>query len=105
MSTTTAIRKRSHSRPKLKSVFPPLPPHECQHGYTDAEIRKYLRTSVQYENFCYYMHGQTMSICEGRLYNHETESYEPDECANNPHGIVTYAWDLRRYTENLPPYD
>jgi hypothetical protein len=43
------------------------------------------------------MNGQTQTICDGREYNHEAKEYKPTACADSPHGMVVYPWDLERY--------
>ena len=73
---------------------------KCPQGYTPDEVEFKLRVEkLEVEPFWNWMNGQTQSICDGRSYNHNTEEYEPTVCANNPHGFITYFWDVQRYID------
>lgn len=50
-----------------------------------------------------WMRGQTMGICDGRLYNHGKREYEGTGCG--PHGVVAYASDLNAFLHGQPPLD
>lgn len=52
-----------------------------------------------------WMVGQTLTTCDGRRYNHETKEYEPTECAEHPHGVILFPWDVERYIRGLPVID
>lgn len=52
-----------------------------------------------------WMRGQTVTECTGRRFNHDTHQYEPDACAEHPHGIVLFPWDVERYLRGLPVID
>lgn len=74
----------------------------CVQGVTDQELREQLGN--RYPEFMEWMCGQTMSICEARVYNHDLRQYEPSACTE-PHGMVVYQWDLDRFLRGLPIID
>jgi hypothetical protein len=64
------------------------------------------------------MVGQTISLCDGKYYDHDKLSYMSSECSDmlpgmpvtreeqlSGHGGVVYAWDLERYLLGLPVID
>lgn len=75
----------------------------CPLGLTIEELETLLGPTI--ERFWDWMYGQTMAICEGRRYNHETKEHEDDECAEHPHGLVVYRSDVERYLAGLPVVD
>lgn len=78
-----------------------LPKPECRYGYTTGQLRTILED--RFEEFFKWMYGQTMSLCDGRSYNHETKEYEKG--CDEPHGPVVYSHDLRRFLLGLPVID
>lgn len=103
-----------------------LPEPSCPHGYTQADLENILGASLP--AFDKWMRGQTMSICEAAQYHYDrahgefcghaegdeetwkcdytgTGYYEPSSCAGNPHGIVVYGTDLKRFMLGLPVID
>lgn len=85
-------------RPKTE-----LPPPKCRLGYPREQVAEILGDRAA--EFHRYMTGQTVGVCEGRLYNHETSEYQPTECADNPHGVVVYGVDIKAFLEGRPPLD
>jgi len=84
---------------------PELPePPACPYGYTKEQIERIVG-SARLEEFNLWMTGQTMTLCEGRSYNHEKREYVENACANDPHGAVVYTHDLRRFVAGLPVID
>ena len=79
-----------------------LPKPDCKNGYTADQLIKIL-TPSEMEAFSTYMRGQTMTLCEGRIWSHELEKYIPSNCG--PHGPVVYTCDLERFLQGLPPLD
>lgn len=77
---------------------------DCTLGFSTQFLEGILSTR-DYANLQRWMDGQTGAICDGRVYNHETKQYEPSECADNPHGVVYYAHDVRRWALGLPVID
>jgi len=70
----------------------------CPQGYTRDEVHRELESrGIDPVFFWEWMTGQTQSLCDGRSYNHEKREYEKTKCVDNPHGIVTYTWDLERF--------
>lgn len=78
-----------------------LPPPECKEGYPINQLEKILGSRIN--KFYEYMVGQTMSICNGKLYNHNKKEYESTNCG--PHGIVVYKSDLLTFLEGRPTLD
>ena len=76
---------------------------QCPQGVTQDELEMILGDRLP--TFDRWMVGQTMSICDGRSYNHEKREYEATECADSPHGVVVYRSDLERFQRGLPIYD
>lgn len=75
---------------------------ECAWGYTTQQLRRILGS--HFDDFGRWMRGQTMTLCNGQKYNHDTEEYE-EACGGVSHGGVVYPWDLGRYLNNLPVID
>jgi hypothetical protein len=73
----------------------------CGSGHTAHELDLILEDRRL--EFDHWMRGQTMGICDGRKYNHDTGEYEPTGCG--PHGTVVYSWDLARFLHGLPVTD
>lgn len=75
----------------LETLVPPA----CPLGYTREQVEQI--TAEGFADFTYWMRGQTGAICDGRRYDHDKREYEPTGCAEAPHGMVVYAWDLARW--------
>lgn len=82
-----------------------LPKPECEGGYPYAQTTKILqehgRTRVEFD---YWMRGQTIGVCEGRKYNHDTKEYEVS-CGGVAHGGIVYRWDMERFLARKPIID
>jgi hypothetical protein len=78
-----------------------LPTPECSLGYTDSQVKAIMGTRLK--EFNSWMSGQTMAVCDGRVYDHVKGAYEPSECG--PHGGITYTWDLQRFLDGRPIVD
>lgn len=78
-----------------------MPEPICKLGYPEEQLREIL--GDQYDDFQKWMIGQTMAICEGRSFHHDTRKYEANGCG--PHGLVVYRWDLERFMKGLPVID
>lgn len=81
-----------------------LPEPNCRYGYDLDQINE-MFPGERGEDFKKWIYGQTISLCEGRSYNHDTKEYEPNKCSDNPHGPVIYKWDVERYVRGLPIID
>ena len=77
-----------------KNNEPNIPEPECRSGYTVTQVEEIMGDRA--EEFVRWMSGQTVALCEGKKYNHETKKYEKD-CGGTSHGVVIYAWDLKRF--------
>lgn len=75
----------------------------CRMGYPITQLENEL-TSVGYLALTKWLYGQTLAICEGREYNHDTEKYE-QSCGGVPHGVVAYTWDVWRWIDGRPVID
>lgn len=80
-----------------------FPEPQCPDGYPWTQLEDAFDEDT-FKEFRHWMGGQTMSICEGRKYNHDTNQYEPDECAGSPHGAVAYRYDVFRFLGFLGRY-
>ena len=71
---------------------------ECKHGFSMRQIDEeiFVHGPVQ-EKFWVWMRGQTMMHCNSTRYNYDTKEYERD--CDEPHGVVVYPWDLKRYLD------
>lgn len=78
-----------------------LPKPECKYGYTEGQIKQI--TGDRYVEFCRWMYGQTMSVCDNKEYDYAEKAYKPTGCG--PHGSITYASDLTRFMNGLPVVD
>lgn len=78
-----------------------LPRPECKYGYTSQQIATIMGPRLR--EFRSWMSGQTISVCDGRTYNHSTKEYEPGGCG--PHGNVIYSWDVESFLLNRPVTD
>jgi len=78
-------------------------PLSCPLGFTRKDLARYFGdrlTSLDEQ-----LYGQTQTICDGRRFNHDTREYEPTECADTPHGVVAYVWDVQDWYEGRPVSD
>lgn len=80
---------------------PPLPDPHCELGYTHAQIEQIMGERVN--QFHRWMAGQTVGLCEGRRWNHETGTSEVTDCG--PHGVVIYRSDVQQFLEGGAPLD
>ena len=76
----------------------------CPYGLTEYDLQR-LFGDDELMAFRWWMRGQTMTICDGQSYNHDTQEYEPTPCSDSPHGIVAYPWDVERYLSGMPVVD
>ena len=82
--------------PKIREI------PECEDGFTDRQVRDI--TGDRYDEFCRWMYGQTMSLCEGRKYDHARRTYY-ESCGGVAHGGIVYKWDLQRFLDGRPIID
>lgn len=82
---------------KQQDVVVPSP--DCEGGYTIEQVETIM--GVRADEFRHWMRGQTMMLCEGRSYSHETKEYY-ESCGGVAHGPVVYRWDLERFLGIVP---
>ncbi|WP_431728608.1 hypothetical protein [Verrucosispora sp. TAA-831] len=82
-------------------MIPALPEPDCRYGYTAAQLEAVLGDQV--DAFGRWIDGQTMSICDGAVYDPESRVNVPTGCG--PHGVVAYGHDLRRFLAGRRPLD
>ncbi len=80
-----------------------LPEPACRGGYPWSQLEE-LFSPEEIKRLHEWMHGQTMMLCEARIWNRTTEQYE-EACDGVAHGVVVYPWDLRRWMNGLPIID
>jgi hypothetical protein len=80
-----------------------IPPPDCRWGYPTSQLEEHLSVN-QMQRLMQFMGGQTMTLCEGRAYNHQTKEYY-EVCDGVAHGTVIYAHDLWRFLVGLPVVD
>lgn len=86
----------------VKKMDTNLPEPECSCGYPAYQLKEVLGDRLP--AFWQWMRGQTVTLCEGKRYNHDTKEYEED-CGGISHGAVVYTCDLERYLLGLPVID
>lgn len=74
-------------------TYQELPPPDCKYGYTQDQLEQMFGVALPV--FKRWMRGQTVMVCEGVRYNHDTNKYE-DDCVTG-HGMITYAHDVARW--------
>lgn len=72
----------------------------CPLGFTRADLEEQFGAKVGEKHPLWeQLRGQTGAICEGRSYNHDAREYTPNECANNPHGFISYVSDVAEWVK------
>lgn len=79
----------------------PLSEPECSYGYPWSQLEREFDAEVV-DHLRKWLRGQTMSVCDGRQYNHDTGEYE---ATGHAHGGVVYRWDVERFLEGFPVID
>lgn len=79
-----------------------LPP-ECEGGYPTSQLEELMDTQ-QFKRLMLWMYGQTMMLCESKLYSHEDKTYH-EACGGVAHGPVIYPWDLEGFLYASPILD
>lgn len=78
-----------------------FPEPNCTYGYSFDLLEETLGAET-FESLMDWMHGQTLMLCDGRRYDHETESYTE---THDAHGPVVYTGDVRRFLNGGWIYD
>ena len=71
-----------------------LPKPDCRYGYPIAQVREHLGDNT-FATFSQWIDGQTVSVCDGRVYDHELRQYYETGCG--PHGLVYYHWNVQSF--------
>lgn len=79
-----------------------LPAPACKLGYPRSQLASVF-SAQQLARLDAWMVGQTMGVCDGRSYNHDTREYEATGCG--PHGPCVYAHDVRGFITGAPVLD
>ena len=74
---------------------------ECEHGYPVSQLERELDAET-FEALQKWMHGQTMTLCNGQRYSHETKEYYE---TGHSCGPVVYSWDVKRFLDGLAVID
>ena len=75
-----------------------LPEPACRLGYSSRQVNELLSSyGLKGSAFSEFMRGQTMALCDGTLYNHDTQEYEPS--CGEAHGVVVYPRDLSYFLQ------
>jgi hypothetical protein len=73
-----------------------LPEPACTgYGFSATQLEEAMDPQ-QFRRLEQWMSGQTMMLCDGRKFNHDTREYEPSDCGG-AHGVVIYTWDVERF--------
>lgn len=79
-----------------------LPEPECRFGFTASQVEEIMGS--RFDEFTGWMYGQTMSICDGTLWDYAQKKAVPSDCGR-AHGTVIYRWDVERFLIGLPVVD
>lgn len=78
----------------------------CPLGFTRQDLeREFGARTGEPHPLWNQLKGQTGVICDGRAYNHATRQYEPTECADHPHGYISYVGDVAEWVKGQPVGD
>lgn len=75
---------------------------DCWLGYTRTQLETMLDSRLS--AFDSWMQGQTMALCDGRVYDPEEKIYKPSVC-DHPHGVVVYPQDVEQFLLGRRPLD
>lgn len=75
----------------------------CPLGMTRQDLIDLFGERI--DDFMQWLSGQTAALCNGEYYNYDQAEFFPTECADAPHGLVVYTWDVERYLAGWPVID
>lgn len=78
-----------------------FPEPDCTHGYSFDLLEETLG-AARFAELMDWMRGQTMMLCDGRRYDHDTQEYYE---THDAHGPVVYTWDIQRFLRGGPILD
>ena len=79
-----------------------LPAPACECGFTRDQVEAIMGERIAV--FDKWMYGQTMTLCEGKKYDHDKKEYQ-EACSGVAHGPVVYDHDLRGFLARRPITD
>lgn len=79
----------------------PLSEPECDMGYPVDQLEREMSTGA-FVALQKWMYGQTMGLCTGQKYSHETKEYYE---TGHVCGPVYYKWDVDRFLAGHPVID
>ncbi len=68
----------------------------CESGLTELEVKDLL-----FKKFLGWMHGQTVSVCEGQRFDHHFKAFKTS-CGGVAHGTVYNFEDVYRFADADP---
>ena len=80
-----------------------LGPSDCVMGFSESLLQSKM-DEQQFARFSHWMRGQTVALCSGQLFDHETRTYV-ESCDGHAHGTVYYSHDVYRFLAGLPIID
>ena len=90
--------------PRLITSLDELPEPACTGlGFAVYQLEDAM-SPQEFKRLELWMSGQTMSLCDGRTYDHETKTYRPSPCGGI-HGPVIYVHDVGRFLAAGPIID
>lgn len=78
-----------------------FPEPNCTHGYS-LDLLEETLGAAKFAELMDWMHGQTMMLCDGRRYDHDTQEYYE---THDAHGPVVYTWDVQNFLRGGPILD
>lgn len=78
-----------------------FPEPDCDRGYSFDLLEETLG-EVRFDELMKWMYGQTMAICDGQRYDHDTKQYHD---TGHAHGPVVYSYDVHRFLAGGPILD
>lgn len=78
-----------------------FPEADCYRGYSFDLLEETLGEE-RFTELMHWMRGQTMALCDGQRYDHDTKQYYKTGVA---HGPVVYSHDLFRFLGGGPILD
>lgn len=102
MQIKTTQQKTVNCQPLLAVRMGKVEDPECTHGYPELQLQRIL--GDRYAEFCHWIAGQTMLLCDGTRYDFDTHTRVSSGCGRG-HGIVAYSWDVQRFLDNRPVID
>jgi hypothetical protein len=78
-----------------------FPEPDCDSGYSFDLLEEVLG-DARFAELMDWMRGQTLMLCDGRRYDHDTQEYYE---TGHAHGPVVYTWDVQNFLRGGPILD